>query len=210
MRLPPYTKAEDAYLQEIAGDLPRCSLVRAFNRWAVKHGYSKRSHHSINSRIRDLAIDTSPYGTWLTLKSAAELIGVSKSAVRNWICAHDLPCRRSGSKHYLHRGALVDLARRKPRLFGGLERSGLFALLEDEELVDHILTHYPRRYRGGKPHRVRCVQTGAVYPSVEAAATAHYVSPSHMLRVAVSRSCFEGLQFEVVPDDFQAKAPVAV
>ena len=61
--------------------------------------------------------------------------------------------------------------------FGGFKRINLFFALEDQELVDEILTKYPTRYVAtSHPNRVRCVETGQVFSSCGAAARELHVT----------------------------------
>ena len=78
-----------------------------------------------------------------------------------------------GKIRYIERRAWRRLAREMPRILGGFSVDALFALLEDRELAESVASQY-RRPCGD--WRVRCVETGRIYPSCGAAAAAHHVT----------------------------------
>jgi hypothetical protein len=65
------------------------------------------------------------------------------------------------------------LARERPQALGGFDADRLFALLEDRELAEEVANRYPRP-RGD--WRVRCVETGQIWPSAVSAARELHVS----------------------------------
>jgi hypothetical protein len=78
-----------------------------------------------------------------------------------------------GHFFYIERRAWRRLAREMPRVLGGFPADRLFLLLEDRELADTIAARYSRPMGDW---RIRCVETGRIYPSCGHAAREHHVT----------------------------------
>jgi hypothetical protein len=78
-----------------------------------------------------------------------------------------------GPFRYISRTSWRRLARERPQALGGFDADRLFQLLEDRELAEEVASRFPRP-RGD--WRVRCVETGQVWPSAVAAAQELHVA----------------------------------
>lgn len=181
----PWTQPELDHLDAIAGTVPSCSLARAWNGWASAHGYPSRTATALVNRLKERGHGVSVSGgNWLTAGDIAAIAGIDSGVPWDWIRRFPEIIRpvqrRPRGRNYIHRRDLRELARQHPRLFGGIEPGPLNCLLEDEDLAAEIAAAHPRRplQAHQKPKPVLCVETGATYPSLTAAAKAHYVVPS--------------------------------
>lgn len=190
-----WTAPETEMLLGLAGDVPSAMIPQLYNCWAHKNGFPSRSPNALRQRIEKLHASTRAVGTWLTTGGIAKILEISSSTVEGWARYYkDMPRKRYG-KHrtrkvnYFSRVELRRWAKKHMQLFGGIERSRLIMLLEDESLVDQIVAKYPRRCNGLiiNSRAVRCVETGETWPSVRAAAAALFVS-----RESVARSIRTG------------------
>jgi transposase len=190
-----WTAPETEMLLGLAGDVPRAMIPQLYNCWAYKHGFPSRSANALRQRIEKLHASTRAVGTWLTTGGIAKTLEVSCSTVEGWARYYDdMPRKKYGKKKtrkvsYFSRIELRKWARKHMQLFGGIERSRLVMLFEDERLADEIVEKYPCRPNGllDKSRTVRCVETGETWPSIRAAALALYVS-----RESVARSIRTG------------------
>ena len=83
-----------------------------------------------------------------------------------------------------------------PRVLGGFSSDSLFALLEDRDLADAVAAAYPRPMGDW---RVRCVETGQIWPSCGAAARELHVS-----QAAVSLAIRQRRQLTALGMTFEA------
>jgi hypothetical protein len=88
------------------------------------------------------------------------------------------------------------LARTMPRVLGGFSSDALFALLEDRDLADAVAAAHPRPMGDW---RVRCVETGQIWPSCGAAAR-----ELHVTQAAVSLAIRQGRQLTALGMTFEA------
>jgi PAS domain-containing protein len=102
-----------------------------------------------------------------------------------------------GKFRYVSRAAWRRLARQRPQALGGFSADRLFQLLEDRELAEQVASRYPRP-RGD--WRVRCVETGQVWPSaVKAAAELHVSQAAITLAMRQARPVrVLGMRFEAL------------
>jgi len=175
-------------LESMAGNMPPKHLSASYNSWAAKSGYPNRSYRAITSLMSRRKISRRAEGEWITSGCIAELLGVHIDTPQRWAekgliesCYSQV---RRGHR-YFRRSNIVDLARRRPDLFGGIDRDRLYALLEDSELADAIVSSFPSRTSSGRP--VQVVETGATFPSATAAAKAFYVR-SQSISFAIKRN----------------------
>jgi hypothetical protein len=115
-------------------------------------------------------------GECLTSGGIAEILGCPQSRVNAWLrrsaARAVLQPRKAGSFWYIERRALRRLAREMPQVLGGFGVDALFQLLEDRELAEEVCRQCPSHW-GDK--RIRCIETGRVWPSCSAAAEALHV-----------------------------------
>lgn len=149
-----WTPAEVDKLLELVGDLPFPLAVGQWNIWAAKQGLGHRSINSIRKKASDLGETACAYGRWMHLMDVARMLGRHRSTLNDWIHRGVLTVYRYGPRTTLRRMDLVKLAKERPWLFGGCDRSGLIQLLEDEALVNDLLKRYPRQ--SGIGRKVRC------------------------------------------------------
>lgn len=188
-------------LREIAETLPTAQLVRVFNRQNGLLGNPKRSAQSIKLKINELGMSLRAQCVF-NASSLARTIGVSSDAVRHWIKIGLKSTRQNevaNSPHYISPAALRRFARKRPELFGGLNRIDLYIVLEDEKLVDFILANYPNRNKPlTPPNRVRCIETGRIYRSYKEAGKAVFVSRSGIFKSIKFGIAANGYHFELV------------
>jgi len=172
-----WTPAEADYLDRLAGDVPFPILVERFQRQAERQGWPSRSASAIQQRlVRTRQSGKARIGECLTSGGIAEILGCSHSRVNAWlkrpkVCDVIKP-RKVGAFWYVERRALRRLAREMPQVLGGFGVDALFQLLEDRELAEEVCRQCPG-FWGDK--RIRCIETGRVWPSCSAAAEALHV-----------------------------------
>ena len=194
-----WTEAETLRLQELAGDMPFLMVCQQFNGWAVRNGIPPRSTSSLEKRLRRLGTSRRTHGSWLCVGDVARMLGKNRSTVLLWATNGWIRHHKAGSCSSVSRDDLIRLARERPRLYAGADRSNLLLLLEDEDLVTEILRQFPRRYCAtGRGRRVRWMDTGQEFPTCRAAAKAanlHYTSVSKAIREGRPAA---GLRFEAI------------
>jgi hypothetical protein len=84
-----------------------------------------------------------------------------------------------------------------PRILGGFPADRLFQLLEDRKLADSVAIRYPYSF---SDWRVRCVETGKVWPNAPAAAAELHVTRSAITESIRKRRSLPalGLRFEAL------------
>jgi len=174
---PSWTPPEAAYLDQLAGDLPFPELVGRYQRQAERKGWPSRSASAIQQRlVRTRQSGRARLGECLTTGGIAEILGCPKSRTNAWLrrpaVRAVLQPRKAGSFWYIERRALRRLAREMPQVLGGFGVDALFQLLEDRELAEEVCRQCPG-FWGDK--RIRCIETGRVWPSCSAAAEALHV-----------------------------------
>jgi len=183
---PRWSQASTDYLKELAGDYPLHAIHRYFNLWAKEHGEPPRTFTAIELRMRVLQLSIDPEGIFLSLSQIARMIGRSRSALYlwvkwEWIAPTDLLIRRTAGRRnhiWVHRRAIVKLARRRPEVFSGADRFDLYSLLEDEDLVDSVI----QASRNHKRVKRAVICNGRRFPSVRAAALYSGVDHTTVLR----------------------------
>lgn len=174
-----WSDEEQQHLEHLAGNVPGPALSYVYNLWAKRRGYLQRTQSAVKSRLSDMHVSRALVGDWLDVGYLTEMLCVSDTTVHRWIRRGYISAWviRSASipYRYIRRSELVKFARERPHHFGGIEESRLVMVLEDESLAQQIRREYPCRPYGRR--RVRCVETGRVYDSITAAASAVYVNP---------------------------------
>lgn len=176
-RGPYWSQPEAAYLDQLAGDLPFPELVISYQRRARLMQWPNRSASAIQQRlVRTRQSGRARLGACLTSGGIADILGCPKSRTNAWLkrpaVRAVLQPRRVGQFFYVERRALRRLAREIPQVLGGFGADALFQLLEDRELAEKVARQCPS-FWGDK--RIRCIETGRVWPSCSAAAEALHV-----------------------------------
>lgn len=169
---------ESDYLERLAGDVPFPELLTRMRRRATVMGWPSRSEKSILLRIKRAGLQaTARTGAVVTTGGVGEILGCPATRVEAWLSRPRvvaiLQPRRVGNVRYIERSAWRRLAREMPRILGGFDVVALFALLEDRELAEQVAAAWPRPCGDW---RVRCVETGRIYPSCGHAAREHHVT----------------------------------
>lgn len=193
-----WTQPELDYLQDLAGDYPLSWIVKDYNRWAARNGYTPRTKTAIKKAICiKLQQSTVPFGEWISTADVAKMVGRAQKTVREWV-AFEFICRDhrryDGNGYLICRRGLRQLARDRPYLLKHLNREQLFHLLEDEDVVDLVLESPIQQRRLIVP--VRCVETQTTFPSISAAANAFDVHPTSLRMSIVRRGTCRGLHFQ--------------
>lgn len=177
-----WTKAEVDIIEHLSLSLPPRMFYMTYCNMAAKSGLPKRSEASLRAKMKLLGIPLMPEIDWYTLHQLADLFGATRHAMYKLV-KQGLKAKRESNyrnqPYFVSRVELKRFARKNPGLFREFKRDGLFVVLENEELIDLIMEQpiqrKPNRYN---PTKVKCVETGNVYPSCRAAARIFFVDPS--------------------------------
>ena len=183
-----WTAAENEYLERLVGDVPFPVLVRRMKIAATANGWPPRTDKAISQRIRRTGqVSGARHGDWTTTGGVGEILGCPGTRVEAWLrrkCVRDLlAVRHVGKRRYIERRGWRRLAREMPRILGGFSADVLFLLLEDRELADAVEAAHPRPIGDW---RVRCVETGQIWPSCGSAAAEFHMSQA-ALSMAIRR-----------------------
>ena len=197
-----WSEDEAALLDRLAGEVPWPEVVRRFQRYARRMGWPVRSDRALALRAARCGHPCrSRMGQWLTTYGAAELLGCRGDRVAAWANEQTvgaiLQPVQVGRIRYISRASWRRLAQQRPDVLGGFSADALFLLLEDRELADDVAARHPIR-RGD--WRVRCLETGQIWPSCAAAAREFHVTPG-AISVAIRRRrklAAVGLTFEAL------------
>jgi len=194
-----WSQAEFNHLDTLAGNVPTVLLIRYYNSWAKRNGYPRRTKQAIECKLIRHGISSEAIGDWLTTGHIAAVLGSSYDTPQRWITRGWLPAfkaSRHNAFHYIRRADVIDLARRRPELFGGVVVEQLAGLLEDHELAERIAREFPHRIWRRRP--VRCRETGKVYPSMKAAADANFLVRQSITYALQSGGTAAGFHWELV------------
>ena len=203
-RHPTWLPPEADLLESLAGDTPFPDVVRLMQRAAAQHGWPSRSARAIQLRLRRTGHPSRVRaGQHLTSGGVASILGCPADRVVGWmarpVVRRILEPRRIGVVLYVDRAGWRRLARQQPRILGGFPVERLYALLEDQELAERVAAVYPRQVGD---YRIRCLETGQVWASSEAAAAELHVTGS-AIRLAIRKRrpvTSLGLTFERLRD----------
>lgn len=174
----PWSEAELSQLEMFAGDMPRATAINTYRSWAAKNGMPRRTETAIEGAIYRHGMSLRATGRWLTMSNIAAQLGITHECPQRWVTQGLLSATRIGKcarmVSYVRRRDLVAFARAHPQSLGGVERSRLVMVLEDEALADAIVANHSRRPWHRKP--VRCVESGRIWPTVRAAAKEVFVT----------------------------------
>lgn len=174
----PWGPAEVDRLDQLAGDVPICSLAEYFNRWARKNGYPERSRRALTDRAHAMGLSLIPVGRWMRTTTIAGILGVHEETIRRWVARYHLPAVLDGSSWTVRRRDLVQFAKRRPELFGRTPAPVLLMLLENNALAEKISAAHPRKLSDCR--RVRNLDTLKIYPSATEAARRHFITRQTM------------------------------
>ena len=163
----------------LAGDVPWPVLPQVYWNTVRQHGYPRRTGTALRRKCNDLGLQRAAIGRWVNAGLICKLMGISYEAVQTWMRHDLLPGKRfgdtKGHRYYFTRASVRALAKTHPHLFGGLPISNLTQLFDDDKLANEIAALELPKHQQRRP--VICVETGATYPSISAAARAVYVTP---------------------------------
>lgn len=162
-------------LEMLAGELPTEVIHKEYNRWALRNGYPARRHKAVLLKLRNSGISYQPVGEWITCRYIADILGVEEMTPRRWVRSELIKPYRSITTRriYIKRSDIVDLAKKMPQVFGGIEESKLYMLLEDADLAHSIAKSFPRKRLAKRP--IQNIETGVIYKSVGDAASVYFV-----------------------------------
>ena len=197
-----WSQDEIDHLETLTGDVPFAVLVKSMRCAARQHGWPVRTAKSITERMnRTHQPRRARVGEWTSSNGAAEILGCPGSRVEAWLrrprILAVLQPRVVGTVRYISRASWRRLARVMPRVLGGFSADALFLLLEDRQLADSVAAQYPQSIGDW---RIRCVETGQIWPSCIAAARELNVSQaaiSKAIRDARPVRCL-GMTFEAL------------
>jgi hypothetical protein len=178
MTPPRWTRPESEFLESLAESFPIKEIANRYRRKAGQVGWPERSAKAIHLKLVRMGHHTRVRaGEWVTTGGAAEILGCSCTRVEAWLRTKRnreilQPIWR-GAFRYVSRASWRRLATERPQALGGFDAERLFVLLEDRELAESIAARYPRP-RGD--WRIRCVETGQVWPSAVSAARELHVT----------------------------------
>jgi hypothetical protein len=203
---PRWTREEADFLESLAGQYPIREVAGRYRRMATIKGWPFRSNDAVHLKMVRMGYHVRVRtGEWVTTGGAAEILGCPCARVEAWLRTKRnreilRPAWR-GAFRYVSRQNWRRLARQRPQALGGFDADRLFALLEDRELAEQIAARYPRP-RGD--WRVRCVETGQVWPSAVAAARDLHVS-----QAAITLAMRQARPVRVLGMTFEALRDVA-
>jgi DNA-binding transcriptional MerR regulator len=198
----PWTDPELTMIERLAGEIPFSELVEQFHVVGSEQGWPPRTSKAIHQRLIRSGLYTHPtVGNTLTTGGVAQILGIHQCRVDSWLrrrgVAEILQPRGAGRIRYFNRADWRRLAQQRPEILGGFSADALERLLEDRSLAQHVATTYPQPpgLRG-----VRCVETGRVWPSQQAAARELFVTQAAIsLSICRGRSIPSlGLRFEAL------------
>lgn len=181
-------------LSSLLGDAPISMVVSTYNQWASAHKFSKRTKKSLTSRARYLGVSTQTCGTWIAYSILIEALG---SRVKKWIDNKELVSKKDGRRRFIRRSDLRAFARKHPDRFSNMELSDLVMIFDSTALAEQ-LAEQPKASRRGVPLKVRCKETGKIYPTIASAAKAHFVSETTMRRYVAAGKGTCGRTFVLV------------
>jgi hypothetical protein len=202
MTAPRWSADEISYLEKLVGDVPFPVLLKRMQKEQKVRGWPERTEKAIVMRIRRISQTwNGRYGHWVTTGAVGDMLGCPGTRVDAWLRRRSirevLQPKWIGKVRYIERRAWRRLAREMPRVLGGFSADALYMLLEDRELAEQIAAEHPRPMGD---FRIRCIETGRVWPSCSAAARELHVSQA-AISLAIRRGrpvTVLGLKFEAL------------
>jgi hypothetical protein len=200
-----WTQAEIDFLTEHAMATPFHRIVRGYRVWARMNGHNDRTKEAIDHKLRRMGYSTRTEIDFYTFNRLSEMLGLSRYTVAGWKRLKENPLQayqHDGKRkafNYVSRAEFLKFARNHPECLGGANEIGLQVVLEDVDLAREILRKYPKRHSPlYESIRVRCIETGKIYPSLGAAARDIYVTRQTLSRAIHVGHRANGLHFEQV------------
>lgn len=181
-----WSERESEMLFSLTGDLPWSFVINAYHGWAAKQNLPYRTPKALLRRVHVKGYSAKAVGEWLDTTAIGQLLGIQGNQIRRWVVKGWIRGHHEGVRWYVSRNDLRDLARRRPGLFQGRPVQDLTQLLCDVELATELSKRH-ERLRHGRRLRIRCIETGRIYPSM-ADAGKHV----HIGRQALSKAMREG------------------
>lgn len=194
-----WSKEDLQILRNIAESLPPRKLVQTYNTIAAKKKRPQRTRHAIYLKCNDLKLSVTPLYNTLTTSHIAQSLCLDENVVYRWIkkgLNTTRGCQKARSHHYIAIRDLRKFAQKYPYEFSGVDSTELFILIEDQQLVDYIKETYPKRIKRGGPMKVRCIETGEIFPSQAAACQRFHLYRSALYRAVKYGSATAGYHFE--------------
>ena len=190
-------------LQDIAESLPPSKLVQVFNNLAAKNNRPTRTRNAIFLKCNDLNLSVYPVYSTLTTDRIIASLKIDDNTIYKWINRKGLRTTRGSkkarSRHYITIQDFRSFARKHPEELAGVDSIELFFLVEDQDLVDYIKENYPKAVKHSRPMKVRCIETGQVFPSQAKAAKHFNLYRSALFRAIKYGKTAAGYHFEPVP-----------
>lgn len=195
-----WSQPEIDYLHDLAGDYSLTWIHTDYNRWAKRHGFPQRTKVALQKAIwAKLNLSTVPCGEWLSTWDIGKLTDRCQDAIWLWIRHGYIDrqhTRYDGNGYIINRRGLRQLARERPDLLKHLSRERLFTLLEDDTVVDHVLSAPCQARR--TTVAVRCVETGETFRSIKSAARANRVQPNTIRMAIIRKGTAKGRHWQEV------------
>lgn len=205
-------------LCDYVGDMPIRLAHQVHCCWATRNGRPVRSMKSFVSKASEMKLHRRSTGEWISTAAIAAYLGTISNRVLDWIKRNDessswINGRLHGRQFplssdkatgmrtcpiwYVKRSDLRDFAKRNPHLFNHLDRMTLVAMFDQHATADAVLSAERRQYNCMR-RRVRCVETGEVFPSISAAAKAQPIAREAVTRAVNHGTTAAGFHWEAV------------
>jgi hypothetical protein len=200
-----WSKQEHEILLELASTMPINSLHRTYNSLASRHKFQCRTEAALRVKLQKLGISVVPCVEFFSINQIAEMLGFPYKTVSNWHfyglkVIHMNKCRRS--RRYVTRIDLKRFLKKRPHFFGGANRLGLQAILENIDAVDQFLTQHPKRNKKPptSPNKIaiRCIETQEEFETITAAAVAIKVNPSVLAKAVKNNHRCRQMHWEII------------
>jgi hypothetical protein len=179
-----WSLAEVNYLQEISSTDQIDHICRRYNRFAIANGWQKRSLTAITGRLKRLGLSVRPMHNGWSCPALAEILGVRRDRVHDWIEKGFLKSSRSKNKrnHRILERDFIAFAKQFPEWLTRIDKSALLILLEPA-IAYSILSQRPAP---GVPIPIYSAKTGRRYRSINTASKQENLSRSTIAACALS------------------------
>lgn len=155
-------------LEQMAIDYPPDQLAAVYNQWAQSQNLTLRTKAAVEWMANKRGMRERACGDWVSTGYICQVLGISFNTPQRWSDQYGIPCHKDGrGRRFFLRSELRRVAKQQPVRFAGIAADRLFLLLEDRNLADAVAAAFPRRPMA--PRRIRCIETGWMYPSVKSA-----------------------------------------
>lgn len=201
----PWTDAEIDLLEKISGNYPSQEITKKYNGFCKRLGYPQRSENGVLNRLKRIgASQVATEDNW-KMSTLAELLGVSRDKVRNWVSGRYqrgerpgglLPCRRLSNITAISKKDFKKFASEYPEKLKGIHPENLLFVLGDRALVRKITT--AGRPTTGYRHRIMNCQTGEIFESARQAGEKLFMNGKHILRQTKAGKKAYGVEFKIL------------